>query len=286
MSDIEPLLVEMRDGLSGVTPGPWFNRGRSGATKPIAVGAGPAGQSRFRLFSVYHPMGASSYETWANAEHLARCAPENIAAILAEIACLRSALSTAREAGRQEGMEAARKLAEDEYRKQASLYNGSEAPSHYYRAECAGELSDAIQSTEGEAAVTAPIRFQCLSCERRKQLGEHDRIKWHAELSGRADRLERSTRKLRELARREGGISTERGRQLLRIYRARLKEIAKLRTDAESAICTDRFDNALRVGRLDDAKEILRFYRRLGNTPSATVMEMRLDMARAEEKQP
>lgn len=76
----DDLVAEIEAGLEGVTPGPW------------EVGADDQhGQSVVRsqhieLFTGWHhSVGAIEQEMRANAAHIARCSPDNIAALLARI---------------------------------------------------------------------------------------------------------------------------------------------------------------------------------------------------------
>jgi hypothetical protein len=100
----EERLLEMLDGLDGVTPGPWdvmrqnLRAGdRSGHwSVPLQVGKKPNGGNTFAEVYMGGPAAThnSAAEVSALAEHIARCDPDTMRAIISELLALRSSVKT------------------------------------------------------------------------------------------------------------------------------------------------------------------------------------------------
>lgn len=93
MADIDTLIAEMRVGLEGVTPGPWhyFPHEHSNYTGPGT----DAFMSNEEDVQVIDCNWASATEEGDRTyKHIARCSPDNIAALLGEIERLRALVKT------------------------------------------------------------------------------------------------------------------------------------------------------------------------------------------------
>lgn len=86
MPDLDKLISELRDGLVDVTPGPWHvhSEPEVGMFGDVVAGT---------LFEGLTPIWNNS----RNLEHIARCDPENIRALLAELDRLRTENQNLRE---------------------------------------------------------------------------------------------------------------------------------------------------------------------------------------------
>lgn len=93
MTDIDALLTDMREGLEGVTPGPWMTESveRYGEERGCAYIVGEEQQGLIgAALSWPTEMDSGDFSrTAANARHIARCSPENLRALLDEIDKLR-----------------------------------------------------------------------------------------------------------------------------------------------------------------------------------------------------
>lgn len=94
MMDIDSLIAEIRAGLEGVTPGPWFQTGSPWFKSGDGVLAGsPDGNIAFIIadcdtFSMSREEYTGPFpigDAERDAAHIARCSPNNIAALLARL---------------------------------------------------------------------------------------------------------------------------------------------------------------------------------------------------------
>lgn len=98
MAEIDRIIAELREGLEGVTPGPWSNNGKfeprgMGPSHVVDFGHPPKApfmiihdSKMFGKSGVCHSDDQSSVKT---ASHIARCSPENIRLLLDELSRLR-----------------------------------------------------------------------------------------------------------------------------------------------------------------------------------------------------
>ena len=101
--DVAALVARLRDGLSGVTPGPW-NRCGGATPKYTAIHAPGHGYVVFGMADATEDREHKSHgpfikapgmdEQHKNAAHIALCSPDNIRALLDHIAAQEAALST------------------------------------------------------------------------------------------------------------------------------------------------------------------------------------------------
>ena len=89
--DVEKLRADLRAGLEGVTPGPWRvvqNLGR----EIVSTRWHPAFKSPLEVVALDEALnlGAYVYIEREDADHIARCSPDNIAALLDDLATARA----------------------------------------------------------------------------------------------------------------------------------------------------------------------------------------------------